>query len=75
MDEDTYPTGQLVTGAKVFRAQCFVCHTLEGVNAVIELTATWSLDQRRLNIAQLQRAKPLCHRLPVPPTNLSRWCS
>jgi cytochrome d ubiquinol oxidase subunit I len=58
MDEDTYPTGQLVKGAKVFRAQCSVCHTLEGVNAVIELTATWSLDQRRLNIAQLQRAKP-----------------
>ena len=24
---------------------------------MIELTATWSLDQRRLNIAQLQRAK------------------
>ena len=53
-----YPTEQLVLGAKVFRAQCSVCHTLEGINAVVELAAGWSLDQRRLNIAQLQRTKP-----------------
>ena len=57
-DEALYPRQQLVTGAKVFRAQCSVCHTLEGINAVVDLAATWSLDQRRLNIAQLQRTKP-----------------
>ena len=28
------------------------------MNAVVELAATWSLDQRRLNIAQLPRTKP-----------------
>lgn len=58
IDQHTYPSPQLVTGAKVFRAQCSVCHTLEGVNAVVELAATWSLDQRRLNLSQLQRTKP-----------------
>jgi cytochrome d ubiquinol oxidase subunit I len=55
---ESYPGPQLVLGAKVFRAQCSVCHTLEGVNAVVELTSGWSLDQKRLNIAQLQRTKP-----------------
>jgi cytochrome bd ubiquinol oxidase subunit I len=53
-----YPNEQLVLGAKVFRAQCSVCHTLDGMNAVTELAATWTIEQRRLNIAQLQRTKP-----------------
>jgi cytochrome bd ubiquinol oxidase subunit I len=57
-DEAAYPGEQLVLGAKVFRAQCSVCHTLGGVNSVIELTGTWSLEQKRLNIAQLQKTKP-----------------
>jgi mono/diheme cytochrome c family protein len=53
-----YPNAQIVLGAKVFRTQCSVCHTLEGMNAVVELAGSWSIDQRRLNIAQLQRTKP-----------------
>jgi mono/diheme cytochrome c family protein len=57
-DATAYPTPQLQLGAKAFRVQCSVCHTLEGVNAVPELAAHWSIDQKRLNIAQLQRTKP-----------------
>jgi len=54
----SYPNDQLRLGAKVFRFQCSVCHTYEGANAVLDLLGTWSLDQKRLNIAQLQRTKP-----------------
>ncbi len=57
-DATDYANAQLVLGAKVFRTQCSVCHTLEGMNAVAELAGSWSIDQRRLNIAQLQRTKP-----------------
>lgn len=57
-DAAAYPTPQLLLGARVFRAQCSVCHTLQGVNAVVELAGGWTLDQRRINIAQLQRTKP-----------------
>ncbi len=53
-----YPNEQLILGAKVFRAQCSVCHTLDGMNAVDELAGNWSIDQRRVNIAQLQLTKP-----------------
>jgi cytochrome d ubiquinol oxidase subunit I len=53
-----YPNDQLKTGAKVYRFQCGVCHTYDGANGVIELTGAWTLDQKRLNIAQLQRTKP-----------------
>ena len=42
----------------MFREQCSVCHTLGGVNAVDELTQSWSTEQMRLNIAQLQQTKP-----------------
>jgi cytochrome d ubiquinol oxidase subunit I len=56
-DERAYPNEQLRLGMRVFRSQCSVCHTLAGVNAIPELTAHWSLDQHRLNIAQLQRTK------------------
>ncbi len=55
---DRYANDQLRQGALVFREQCSVCHTLGGVNAVDELTQTWSLEQMRLNIAQLQKTKP-----------------
>lgn len=55
--EATSPNGQVRLGMRVFRSQCSVCHTLTGVNALPDLTATWSLDQQRLNIAQLQRTK------------------
>jgi mono/diheme cytochrome c family protein len=52
-----YPNGQLEVGAKVYRFQCSVCHTYDGANGLIELTGSWSIDQKRLNIAQLQRTK------------------
>lgn len=52
------PSDQLRLGAKVYRRQCSVCHTLSGANNVVELTATWDLDQMRMNIAKLQHTKP-----------------
>lgn len=57
-DEDQYPTRQLQTGAKVYRIQCSVCHTIDGANGLTHLTSTWTPSQLRLNIAQLQRTKP-----------------
>jgi len=57
-DPELYPTDQVRLGARVFRIQCSICHTVHGANGLRELTATWSLDQKRLNIAQLQRTKP-----------------
>lgn len=53
-----YPNDQLKQGALVFRDQCSVCHTIGGVNALDDLTSSWSLEQMRLNIAQLQQTKP-----------------
>jgi mono/diheme cytochrome c family protein len=52
-----YPNEQLKTGAKVFRLLCSVCHTYDGANGLAALTDQWTLDQKRLNIAQLQRTK------------------
>jgi mono/diheme cytochrome c family protein len=57
-DADRYPTEQLAKGAHVFRNLCSVCHTLDGANGLVPLTATWSVGQMRHNIAQLQRTKP-----------------
>ena len=53
-----YPNDQLRVGAKVYRFQCSVCHTYQGANGLLDLTDTWTLDQKRLNIAELQRTKP-----------------
>ncbi len=53
-----YPTGQLRLGAKVFRFQCSICHTMHGVNGMVELTGNWSDDQKRMMIAKLQQTKP-----------------
>jgi cytochrome bd ubiquinol oxidase subunit I len=53
-----YANDQLPTGAKVFRFQCSVCHTYDGANGLLELTGTWTVDQKRHDIAQLQRTKP-----------------
>ncbi|MCA9115654.1 MAG: cytochrome c [Planctomycetaceae bacterium] len=53
-----YPNDQLRLGAKVFRRQCAVCHTMHGSNAVAHLTATWDSSQMRMNIAKLQHTKP-----------------
>ncbi len=57
-DGDLLPTEQLRTGAKVFRLQCLICHTPEGVNGLTHLTGSWTLDMKRQNIAKLQRLKP-----------------
>ncbi len=57
-DAARYPTDQLELGARVFRLQCAVCHTMSGANALIHLAGTWTQPQLRMNIAQLQRTKP-----------------
>jgi hypothetical protein len=53
----TFPQVQLRLGAKVFRFHCSVCHTLDGANALSHLSGSWTLTQKRMNIAQLQRTK------------------
>jgi mono/diheme cytochrome c family protein len=57
LDDARYANDQLRLGAKVFRFQCSVCHTLDGVNGLTELTGAWSAEQKRLMIAQLQHTK------------------
>lgn len=52
-----YPTSQLALGEKVFRFQCSVCHTMSGANGIQHLSGSWTTDQKRLNIAKLQRTK------------------
>lgn len=56
-DADRYPNGQLRLGAKVFRFQCSVCHTVAGANGLIHLAGSWSPRQMRLNLAGLQHTK------------------
>ncbi len=56
--ESVLPNATVELGAKVFRRQCAVCHTMEGANAIVHLTGTWDTDQMRMNIAKLQRTKP-----------------
>jgi len=56
-DSSRYATDQLRRGAKVQRALCDACHTMRGGNGLVHLTATWTDDQLRLNIAKLQRTK------------------
>ncbi len=58
LSSDEIPTDQLQLGAKVFRFQCSVCHTVQGANGLTHLTGTWTPMQLRLNVAQLQRTKP-----------------
>ncbi len=57
-NSDRHPNEQLALGAKVFRVQCSICHTISGMNSAVDLTHTWSIDQKRMNIAQLQHLKP-----------------
>lgn len=57
-DAKSFPHAQLRDGARVFRRQCSVCHTVDGANAVVHLTGSWDLDQLRMNIAKLQHTKP-----------------
>lgn len=56
-DANDYPTDQLRLGARVYRVQCSICHTLDGANALSHLSSSWSTDQKRLNIGQLQRTR------------------
>lgn len=56
--EQQLPNEVVAVGARVFRRQCAVCHTMEGSNAVAHLTASWDTDQMRMNIAKLQHTKP-----------------
>jgi hypothetical protein len=56
--EKQLPNEVVTLGAKVFRRQCAVCHTMEGSNAVVHLTGSWDIDQMRMNIAKLQQTKP-----------------
>lgn len=56
--DQQYPNDQLRLGAQVFRMQCGICHTMEGANGLIHLAGTWTVDQLRINIAQLQYTKP-----------------
>lgn len=51
------PNQQLVLGALTYRAQCAVCHTVSGANALTHLMGDWSPDQQRMNVAQLQWTK------------------
>jgi hypothetical protein len=57
-DAARIPTAQLRVGAKVYRLQCSVCHTIDGANGLTHLTRTWTSDQMRQNIAKLQFTKP-----------------
>jgi len=56
-DAAAYPSEQLRHGAKALRVLCDACHTMHGGNSLVHLTATWTDDQLRLNIAKLQRTK------------------
>lgn len=56
-DGSRYPNEQVVTGGRVFRRQCNVCHALEGTNGLVELTGSWDINQIRLNVAKLQHTK------------------
>ncbi|MDD2710540.1 MAG: cytochrome ubiquinol oxidase subunit I [Verrucomicrobiae bacterium] len=58
LDGESHPNSQVRLGAKVFRFQCGVCHTLKGVNGVTHLTSSWSTEQERMNLAKLQHTKP-----------------
>lgn len=57
VDHARYPQDQLRRGAKVFRMQCSVCHTLHGANGLVHLAGNWSDEQQRMNIAKLQFTK------------------
>jgi len=78
---ERYPNEQLQLGAKVYRFQCSVCHTIDGANGLKHLTETWTPDQMRLNIAKLQRTKPFMPPFAGTPEELEalvqmlRWTS
>ena len=55
---DGEPHPRLKTGALVFRQQCSICHTIDGVNALTHLMSGWDLEMKRQNVAKLQKLKP-----------------
>ena len=57
-DSGQYPNDQVRLGAKVYRFQCSVCHTVTGANSVVFLAQTWTTPQKQMNIAKLQHTKP-----------------
>ena len=57
-NDSQFPNEQVRLGARVFRRQCSVCHTVRGTNAVTELTGAWDENQMRMNFAKLQHTKP-----------------
>jgi cytochrome bd ubiquinol oxidase subunit I len=58
LNESAYQHDQLRLGAKVYRLQCSVCHTIDGVNGLTHLLGTWTMDMKRQNLSKLQRLKP-----------------
>lgn len=54
---EPYPTPQLTLGARTFRNQCGICHTMAGVNALEHLMGSWTIEQQRMNVAKLQWTK------------------
>lgn len=56
-DAAEFPNAQLVLGALTYRAQCSVCHTVNGANALTHLMGSWSPEQQRMMVAQLQWTK------------------
>jgi len=69
-DAAAYPNDQLRLGARVFRFQCSVCHTLSGANGLSHLVDSWTVQQRRMNIAMLQRTKPFMPPFAGPATDV-----
>ena len=57
-DADALPNDQVRLGARVYRFQCSICHTIDGTNGLTHLTGSWTPDQKRMNISKLQRTKP-----------------
>ena len=54
---EKYPNDQLRLGAKVYRLQCSICHTMDAANGLSHLTGSWTLIQKRMNISMLQHTK------------------
>ena len=57
LNPEQYANDQLRLGAKVFRLQCAVCHTMDGANGVEHLAGTWTDDMKRMNFAKLHQLK------------------
>jgi cytochrome bd-type quinol oxidase subunit 1 len=58
LNASDYPDGPVQQGAQVFRLLCSVCHTVSGANGLTHLTGSWTIEQKRLNIAKLQYTRP-----------------